>query len=207
VPTVAVVNTPVDIGCIDEAGTVLGAARSWYSLDAGGALRLSGEIVASLRLGDFAATTFAAVVANIGPYATTAVRDVAPSRSFCATDRVAVITLHDGAEVVVTAWRSVAAASPQWIPSEVPFAQTDDSTFVSQGTHVVSVLKVARDGTSVAVTAYGRNAREAFEHAAGADPRFHLRGPVGPVTGLRRATDADRRRRSRLLGRALASAE
>ena len=167
VPTVPTANTPTDIGCIDDPGTVNAAAKYWYSYDADGALNLDGEISASTRLGDFAKTGLSSIAANIGSYATSAIRDVAPDTSFCPTDRIVYVTFADGTELTITAWRSIAAASPQWIPSEVKFTAIDDRTFVSSGPHVVSVLAVAPDGTSVAVTAYGTNARKVFAKASG----------------------------------------
>lgn len=182
VPTVAVVNTAVDIGCVDEAGAETAAAKYWYSYKAAGGLNLDGEITASLRLGDFAAITFDAVVAQFGSYRTTAIRDVAPDPAFCPTDRVAEVTLLDDTEIVVIAWRSVAAASPQWIPSETPFVAVDDTTFVSEGDHVVAVLKVAPDGTSVVVTAYGTNARKAFAKATGPIVETTVAPQMGTVT-------------------------
>jgi len=181
VPTVAVVNTAVDIGCIDEPGSETGAAEHWYAYDAAGALNLDGEIVPSVRIGEFASISFDQIHQQLGSYATTAIRDVAPDPSYCPTDRFVGVKFADGTEVTVLAWRSVAAASPQWIPSEVPFVQVDDTTFVSDGEHVVSVLKVAPDGTSVAVIGYGQNARNRFIQASGPVVASTVALAVGPA--------------------------
>ena len=182
VPTVPIANTPADIGCIDDPGTVNAAAKYWYAYDASGALNLNGEISASTRLGDFAKTGLSSIAANIGSYATSAIRDVAPDTSYCPTDRIVYVTFADGTELTITAWRSIAAASPQWIPSEVKFTATDDHTFVSEGPHVVSVLTVAPDGTSVAITAYGVNARKAFAKASGPVTETTIAPVLGPVS-------------------------
>jgi hypothetical protein len=178
---VPVVNTPVDVVCLDDAGTITAAANEWYSYSADGALNLDGEISASLRLGDFAGTALDAIVANVGRYSTSAIRDVAPDPAFCPTDRFVGVTLADGSEIVVIAWRSAAAASPQWIPAEVEFTQVNDTTFVSEGAHVVSVLTVAPDGTSVLATAYGTNARKAFAKASGPIAQTTVPLELGPA--------------------------
>lgn len=182
VATVAVVNTAVDIGCLDEPGTEAAAAEHWYSYDAKGALNLDGEIVPSLRIADFAALAFDQIHQHVGSYATSAIRDVAPDPSFCPTDRFVGVEFDDGSELTLLAWRSVAAASPQWVPSEVPFVQVDDTTFVSAGTHLVAVLKVAPDGTTVAAIAYGHNARTAFARASGPVAVSTLPADLGATT-------------------------
>jgi len=182
VPTVAITNTAVDIGCLDDPGSETGKARHWYSYDAKGGLNLDGEIVPSLRIGDFAALAFDQTLEHVGSYATSAIRDVAPVSSFCATNRFVGIEFADGSELTLLAWRSVAAASPQWVPSEVPFVQVDDSTFVSEGAHLVTVLKVAPDGTTVAASAYGLNARERFARASGPIPVSTVAVELGEAT-------------------------
>ncbi|MDO8391156.1 MAG: hypothetical protein Q7V57_11765 [Actinomycetota bacterium] len=182
VSTVAVVNTPVDIGCLDDPGAEAAEARHWYSYDAKGGLNLDGEIVPSLRIGDYAALAFDEIHAHVGSYATSAIRDVAPDPSFCTTDRFVGVEFADGSELNLLAWRSVAAASPQWVPSEVPFVQVDDSTFVSEGPHLVAVMKVAPDGTTVAAIAYGINARERFARASGPIPVSTLAVDLGSAT-------------------------
>lgn len=160
VPTVPVANTPTNIGCIDEAGTVSAPIDGWYSNDADGSLQLTGELTASAGLGAFSAAATKALVANVGRFTTSAVRDIAPTPTACVTLRYARFELDGGAQIEVMAWRVVSQTSPMWVPNEAAFVRFDDRTLVSRGNHIVSTLTVAPDGTTVLVSAFGSGARE-----------------------------------------------
>ncbi|MDO8364388.1 MAG: hypothetical protein Q7V88_15965 [Actinomycetota bacterium] len=170
VPTVPVLNTPANIGCIDAAGTDTGTLTQWYGNDAKGSLQLAGEIVVSSRLGGYSATAVDAIVDTFGSFASSSSRDLAPTTSACSTLRFNSFTLADGSYLEVMAWRLVAAASPMWIPNEAAFVPTGDALLVSQGVHVVTALAVAPDGTTVMVAAYAPGAYDALHGIDGATP-------------------------------------
>lgn len=160
VPTVPIAGTAVDFGCVDEAGEVTAAAGEWYPADATGAVTFEVEIaMSSLQLSRLAEVMFDQVADEFGGYATTAIRDLVPTPGFCTTHHFVEVVLNDGAgEIVAIAWRSVAGAPTRTLPNEGEFVVLDDSSFASVGPHLVSVLKVAPDGTSVLISAYGTNA-------------------------------------------------
>ena len=160
VPTVPVANTQANIGCIDEAGTVAASLDEWYSNEADGSLVLTGEISSSIGLGAFSSAATKAVVANIGSFATSAVRDLAPTQTACVTMRYAGFELQDGTAVEVMAWRVVARASPMWVPNEAAFVPFDETTLASDGEHVKHALAMAPDGSTVLVSAFGAGARQ-----------------------------------------------
>lgn len=163
VPTVPVADTPVDIDCVDVPGTITASAAEWYPDDAAGAVGFKSEITSSTpqlsvlaeKLLDGAATLF-------GSYSTSKIRDMSPDMQYCVTLHYVQVTLDDGSDLVARVWRSVAAAAPHTLPNEGEFVAQGDHLFVSSGPHLVSVLAVAPDGTSVLVSAYGKGALDAF---------------------------------------------
>ncbi len=179
VPTVPTAGTAVDIGCVDEAGEITATAEEWYPADAAGAVTFEVQIaMSSLQLSRLAEVVFDHVADEFGGYATTAIRDMVPTPGFCTTHHFVEAQLNDDAgEIVALAWRSVAGAPTRTLPNEGEFTALDDSTFVSVGPHLVSVLKVGPDGTSVLISAYGVDAYGLFNN----------RSELVPVT----ATDED----------------
>jgi len=163
VPTVPVAATPVDIGCVDQAGDVSAAAAEWYHDGAAGAVGLNAEItMSSQQLARLSDVMLHGAADTFGSFATSAIRDLAPTPGFCTTHHYVQVTLADGSDIVTIAWRSVAASAARTLPNEGEFVALDDSTFASTGPHAVSVLAVAPDGTSVLVTGYGAGARVAL---------------------------------------------
>lgn len=161
VPTFAGPGT-ANAACLDTAATDTGTAAQWYATDAVGTLTITGDIVASSELGSFTKVATDAFVATFGSFASSAVREMAPSTTSCGTLRLTAFTLDDGSEVHVMQWRLVAAAATTGLPQEAPFTSVDDRTLVSTGEHAVTVLSVAPDGTTVMVAAYGAGARVAL---------------------------------------------
>ncbi|MEQ1702809.1 MAG: hypothetical protein ABMA25_22090 [Ilumatobacteraceae bacterium] len=148
--------------CLDTTTDDTGTADEWYPADAVGTLTITGDIVASAELGSFTKVATDAFVAEFGSFASSAVREMAPSTTSCGTLRLTAFTLADGSEVHVMMWRLVAAATPAGLPQEAPFTTVDDRTLVSSGEHVVTVLSIAPDGTTVMVAGYGAGARVAL---------------------------------------------
>lgn len=161
VPTFAGPGT-ANAACLDTTATDTGSADEWYAAEAVGTLTITGDIVASSELGRFTKVATDAFVAEFGSFASSAVREMAPSTTSCGTLRLTAFTLADGSEVHVMLWRLVAAATPAGLPQEAPFSTIDDRTLVSTGEHAVTVLSVAPDGTTVMVAAYGAGARVAL---------------------------------------------
>jgi len=168
VPTVPVAATPVDIGCVQLPGEITATADQWYPPEAAGSVAFAVEItMSSNQLARLADLVIDASADMYGSFATSAIRDLAPDPGFCTTHHYVEVTLNDGSQIIVTAWRSVAAAAPRTIPNEGEFIAIDESTFASTGPHLVSVLAVAPDGTSVLVSAYGKDAYDAINDTGG----------------------------------------
>lgn len=184
VPTVPVAGTPTNIGCIDEAGVDTGSLRDWYPDDADGAISMTAEISASIRLGNYSAAATDAVVANAGRLVTSAVRDLSPTPAACVTMRYAGYALEDGSEVDVIAWRVISATSADTITNEAAFTELDDTTLVSMGPHLASSLTVAPDGSSVLVSSYGVGARALIGGTAtvGTPPPEGTQPGLAPLT-------------------------
>lgn len=183
VPTFAGPGT-ANAACLDTTATDTGTAAQWYAADAVGTLTITGDIVASNELGRFTKVATDAFVAEFGSFASSAVREMAPSTTSCGTLRLTAFTLTDGSEVHVMLWRMVAAASPAGLPQEAPFATIDDHTLASSGEHAVTVLSVAPDGTTVMVAGYGAGARFALT-STDADPSAALGAAPATVEQLR----------------------
>lgn len=163
VPTVPVADTPVDIDCVDTPGTVTAAAADWYREDAAGAVAFQSEITSSTpQLSVLADEVLGAAADIFGSYETSRIRDMSPDMEYCVTLHYVQVTLKDGSDLVARVWRSVAAAAPRSLPNEGEFVAHGDHLFVSSGPHLVSVLAVAPDGTSVLISAYGKGALHAF---------------------------------------------
>ena len=162
VPTVPIALTPVDIECLDRPGTANAAIDEWYPADAAGAIALDAEItMSSVALSRLADLVLDAAAQQFGGYSTSAIRDLSPDPAYCTTHHYVEVRLDDGSELVVYAWRSAAAAAPRTLPNEAEFVVADGTnTMVSSGPHLVSVLAVAPDGTSVLVSAFGVGARQ-----------------------------------------------
>ena len=163
VPTVPVADTPVDIECVDTPGTVTAKASEWYRDDAAGVVAFRSEISSSTPQLSVLADKLLDGAADIfGGYATSRIRDMSPTMDYCVTLHYVQVTLDDGSDLVARVWRSVAAAAPRSLPNEGEFVAQGDHLFVSSGQHLVSVLAVAPDGTSVLISAYGTGALDAF---------------------------------------------
>ncbi len=163
VPTVPVADTPVDIECVDAPGTITATAAEWYPDDASGSVAFQSEISSSTpQLSILAENVLDGAAEIFGGYATSRIRDMSPDMDYCVTLHYVQVTLDDGSDLVARVWRSVAAAAPRSLPNEGEFVAQGDHLFVSSGPHLVSVLAVAPDGTSVLISLYGNGALDAF---------------------------------------------
>lgn len=175
-------NLAPDRGCLDAPGTLRALVTAWYPGSSGSPLSLNGNRDTTSLPDSFLAA------------AASAVRDVAPGYTAgdgvelsradgCITHRFATFTNGDDT-LVVSAWRVESEADPFWIPNENPFVALDDSTLVSPGDHISSVLSVAPDGTTARVTAYGARAQA----MAAGWPTTMVPSPSEPPPGLAAAT-------------------
>jgi hypothetical protein len=147
-----------DSGCLDKPGRLRAKLNSWYprhshgTLGHGGPRRRPGP-----RLDAFQHAAAQAVARAAPRFKAATEFQTGYPRRRCVTHRDAWFSFG-GDDLQVAAWRMRSAASPSWLPSEARFVSIDDSTLVSRGDHIVVAVAVAPDGTTVAVTAYGRRA-------------------------------------------------
>ncbi len=168
-----------DRGCLDKPGRLRATVNSWYprrsrgTLGHGGSRRRPGP-----RLDAFQRVAAQAVTRAAPRFKAATELQTGYPRPRCVTHRDAWFR-SGGDDLQVAAWRMRSAASPFWLPNEALFESIDDSTLESQGDHIVVVVAVAPDGTTVAVTAYGRRAAE---RAAGW-PTTQPTRPSSPESG------------------------
>jgi hypothetical protein len=158
------------LGCVDEPGGQRDNVDGWYP-EGGGILDLAGDVAGSSAALDAFAQAATQAVANAAPgFVLGGIVEVRDTGRRCATHRSAWFDRGED-RIGVRVWRVESAADPWWVPHEalpligVPgpasvasFVSIDDSTLVSRGEHIVVVLAVAPDGTSVLVSAYGAGA-------------------------------------------------
>ena len=181
--SIPTVNAAADQGCLDEAGALHAHVTDWYPGGTGSPLALNGEQSTSTELDAFVSAATDALTAVAPGFVLTNHWENRRTVNGCVTHRYATYASGDD-KIVVSAWRVESAADPFWVPNEAAFEAIDDSTLVSRGGHIATVLAVAPDGTTSRVSVYGARAQDlvsGWPSTAAPNPSTELPGHT-PIT-------------------------